>query len=223
MSSSDQAQSHVASASSGLKDPAAVLDRFAISEVLMRERLARETHDFDEEDACFFPDATIEVSWFKGRAADFVDAGRKASAAGRQAAAVYFDSMSPPVVRVNGDRGIADASCAIHSFVPLDGVEASMTSFTRLLWRLRRSEGEWRIAAMRGVYIRDQLQSCNPVQIPPVDEGKLDGFRRSYRHLSYVLEASGRPLRDDLPGVDRPETVAALRAADREWLLQGDA
>jgi len=205
---------------SRLKDPAGVLDRYAVSEVLMRERLAREIGDFDEEDACFLPDATVEVSWFKGSAADFVDAGRKAAAAGRRAA-VYFDSMSPAVVKVNGDRAIADASCAVHSFLPLGGVEAAMTSYTRLLYRVRRVDGEWRIAALRGIYIRDELQACNPVQIPEIDEQKLNGFRPSYRHLSYILEAQGRPLRDDLPGVDRPETVAALRAADRDWLAGG--
>lgn len=214
MSSSDHLRDGLSPASGLSPDRAGLLDRFAVSEVLMRERLARESHDFDEEGACFLPDATIEVSWFRGSAADFVDAGRKASAAGR-GAAVYFDSMSPPVVKTKGDRAIADAACAIHSFLPLDGIEASMTSYTRLLWRVRR------IAALRAVYIRDLLQPCNPVRIPRIDERKLEGFRPSYRHLSYILEASGRPLRDDLPGVDRPETISALRASDRDWLAQG--
>ena len=93
-----------------------------------------------------------------------------------------------------------------------------MTSFTRLLCRARKSGGEWRIAALQAIYIRDQLEPCNPAEVPTIDLVKLNQHRASYRHLSYALEASGRPLRDDLPGVDGPEQVAALRAADRRWL-----
>lgn len=197
-----------------------LLDRFAVSQLVLRERLARETRNFDDADACFLPDAIVEVSWFKGTAADFVGAARQADAGGAARPAVYFDAMSPAFVLVNADRAIADSSCAIHTFLPLDGIEASMTSYTRLLVRARKSKGEWRIAALRAVYIRDLLEPCNPSEIPNIDTQKLKRYRPSYRHLSYILEAGGRPLRDDLPGVDWPETVAALRLAERQWLAE---
>ena len=199
-----------------------LLDAFAVSQLLLRERLARELHNYDEEEACYYPDAPVEVSWFKGTAADFVEAGRKTSAAGDNIDSAYFDSLSPASILVHNDRAIADSACAIHTFLPLNGVEASMTSFTRLLSRARKSQGEWRIAGMQAIYIRDQLEPCNPAEIPKIDLAKLNQYRRSYRHLSYALEANGRPLRDDLPGVDRPLLVSALRAADRKWLLSQD-
>ena len=52
-----------------------LLSAFAVSQLLLRERLARELHNYDEEEACYYPDAPVEVSWFKGTAADFVDSG----------------------------------------------------------------------------------------------------------------------------------------------------
>ncbi len=200
-----------------------LLNAFAVSQLLLRERLARELHNYDEEEACYYPDAPVEVSWFKGTAADFVNAGRKTSAAGDNIDSAYFDSLGPASILVHDDRAIADSACAIHTFLPLDGVQASMTSFTRLLSRVRKSHGKWRIAGLQAIYIRDQLEPCNPAEVPKIDLGKLNQYRLSYRHLSYALEANGRPLRDDLPGVDRPQMVDELRAANSKWLHSQDA
>ncbi len=203
---------------SDLKSADDLLNSYAVSQLILRERLARELHDFDAEEACFLPDALVEVSWYKGDAAGFVDAGRKSDEGDNPSKAVYFDTMSPAAVWVNHERAIADSSCVVNTFLLLDGTEASMKSYTRLLWRAQKINGEWRIAGLRAIYIRDTLEPCNPAEIPRIDKQKLEQYRPSYRHLSYVLEVQGRSLRDDLPGVDRPETVAALRAAERRWL-----
>ena len=217
MTSTDKSARNTLRAYDQPSDTQGLLDAFAVSQVLLRERLARELHEYDEEAACFYPDAIVEVSWFKGNAADFIEAGRKTRATLDNGSA-YFDSLGPASVSIHKDRAIADSACAIHTFLPLDGVQASMTSFTRLLSRLRKSNGQWRIAELRAIYIRDQLEPCNPAEIPNIDLVKLNRYRPSYRHLSYALEANGRPLRDDLPGVDQPELVAAVRAANRHWL-----
>lgn len=190
------------------------LDRVAIGDVIMRERWARETRNPDVAAACFHPESTVEVSWFKGTGAEFVDTAR-----GRPPSdTVNFDSMSPPVIWVNKDRAIADTSCVVHTFLRLDGIEVSTVSYTRLLWRVQRHNGLWLIAGLRGIYIRDTLSPSSPNQELKLDEKKLSTFRPSYRHLSYVLLASGRPMLDDLPGIDRPETVVALRSAENHWL-----
>jgi hypothetical protein len=199
-------------------DAQGLLDAFAVSQVLLRERLARETHNYDEAEACFYPDADVEVSWFKGTATEFVDAARTSGTAGNKSQTVNFDSLGPACVSVHKDRAIADSACALHTFLPLDGVETSLTSYCRLLCRVQKSGGEWRIAALRAIYIRDQLVPCHPAEIPKIDLEKLKQYRPSYRHLSYVLQAGGRPMHNDLPGVDQPEVVAALRAGDRQWL-----
>ncbi|NIE66039.1 hypothetical protein F3J17_19395 [Burkholderia sp. Ax-1719] len=198
-----------------------LLDEYAVSQLVMRERQARETHDFDAEAACFHPDAGVEVSWFSGTATEFVEAGRKSSMAGSDAnaaAPVFFDSMSPAAVWVKGDRAIADTSCAVHMFAELDGVGAHVTSYSRLLWRAQRYNSRWLIAGLHGIYIRDTLEACNPAQVPVIDLNKLAGFRSSYKHLSYLISARGGPVRNDRAGVDRPDLVAALRAAEQAWL-----
>ena len=193
------------------------IDRVAIFDVIMRERLARETHNFADEEACFYPDAVVEVSWFKGSAAKFVESAKTST----DTETVHFDSMSPGVVWLKNDRAIADTACAVHTFSRLDDIEVSTTSYTRLLWRVQRSKGRWLIRGLRGIYIRDTLIPRDPNKVPRLNEERLSTFRSSYRYLSYILTANGSPAHNDLPGVDRPETVTALRAAERTWLEQG--
>lgn len=191
-------------------------DRIAITDVIMRERWSRETHNPDIAASCFHPDAWIEVSWFKGTALEFIESGKQKPPPDT----VNFDSMSPPVIWIKKGRAIAETSCAVHTVLKLEGSEVINISYTRLLWRTRKVDSNWLISGLRGIYIRDTLASCSPNHEVKVDEKKLAEFRASYRYLSYVLTAGGRPVRDDLPGVDRPETVEALRAGEREWLEQ---
>ncbi len=195
-------------------DLQAAADRSAVTDVILRERLARELHDPDEEAACFQPGATVAVSWFKGSAAAFIQSGGQTPST----KTVNFDSMSPPVITLNQDRATADAACAVHTFTQLEGVEVSSISYTRLLWRVQKARGRWLIASLECIYIRDELGPRDPGQLLKLDPNRLNRYRESYRYLSYILTASGRPCYDDLPGVDRPETVAAVRASARAWM-----
>ena len=209
------------SSNQGPPDAATLLDQFAVTQLIARERLSHEAHDYDVEAACFHPEAIVDVSWYSGSAMQFVETGRKAAAKGRASTslrATYFDSLSPPVVSVNGDRAIAEASTAVHSFAMLDSIEVHVTAYTRLLWRVVKHEGGWLIMGLRGLYLRDTMQPVDPTQTITIDENKLAEFRPSYRYISYLTVANGGPIRNDRAGVDRPETVLALRAADRRWL-----
>jgi hypothetical protein len=191
-------------------------ERIAITDVIMLERWSRETHNADVAASCFHPDAWIEVSWFKGTALEFIESGKQKPPRDT----VNFDSMSPPVIWVKNGRAIAETSCAVHTVLKLDGVDVINTSYTRLLWRTQKIDYRWLISGLRGIYIRDTLAPCGPNKELNIDVKKLAGYRESYRYLSYVLAAGGRPARDDLPGVDRPEAVEALRTTERRWLEQ---
>lgn len=129
--------------------------------------------------------------------------------------------MSPPAITLQSRRAIANTACAIRTFATLDGVDVAVTAYSRLLWRVESREGPWLIAGLRGLYIRDLMVACDPSRVPNLDENKLAAHRPSYRYLSYLHAAQGRNVVDDLPGADRPETVTALYAVEREWLAQG--
>ena len=61
----------------------------------------------------------------------------------------------------------------------------------------------------------ETIVPANPAQTLAIDPAKLASYRASYRFMSYVLEERGQKMRDDLPGIDRPEGVTRLYSLER--------
>ncbi len=196
-----------------------LLDKVAVADIILRERLARDNACWAEMASYYHPESSVDVSWFQGSGEDFV-AQSKFQSDKRIASsdAINFHIMSPAVVAVRGDRAVAETPCSLRSFMRLGGIDVSRDSFVTLLWRARPLDGRWLIAGLRCIYVRDLLYSCQPGQAPELDEARLASYRPSYRYTAYMLTELGLSPRDDLPGADRPETVTALRAAEQRWL-----
>lgn len=188
-------------------------DSQAVANLVLAERLARDIQDWVTMRASYHPDSHVDVSWFRGSGSAFVDASIENAKQGQ----INFHVMSPPTVAVNGSRAIAEALCTLRSFGDYDGVEVSYEGFLRVLWRVVKDE-TWLIHSLRCIYVRDMLHACDPSRPPRLDAKAIDSYRPSYRYLSDYLTRCGLTPRDDLPGEDRPATVAALRAAERNWL-----
>ena len=204
------------------RDTAEQLNRLEIAEVILRERAARDLAFWEEMASYYHPESEIEVSWFRGSGAEFVERTKLQYEATRRRSdemdRLNFHEMGAAVVSVRNDRAIAETACTLHSFFPLDGVACKNTAFVRLLWRAQRLNGQWLIAGLRCVYLRDHITACNPSEVPAIDQTELDRYRVSYRFTSYHLSRLGLNPKDDLPGADRPETVVALRRAEQAWL-----
>lgn len=193
-----------------------ILDRLRIADLVQRERTARDAAQWDDMAACWHPQSTVDVSWYQGDGAGFVAASRRNAASGR----VSLHQLAPTIVRMSSGRAIAETPCELLSFVPVEHIDMCMTGVVRLLWRAQRLDRRWLIAGLRIIYIRDYLLPCNPGRVPPIDQAELAGYRASYRFLSYILARSPNHARDDLPGIDRPETVEALRNGEARWLTE---
>ncbi len=193
------------------------LDRAAVTDLLQRERTARDGYAWDEMASCYHPDSRIEVSWFQGSGASFTEASRNNAARGR----FSLHHIGACVVTVKDDRAAADMGCQVLGFNTLDGADVCVVSHARLIWRAQRLDGRWLIAGLRMIYLRDAMQACNPSRVPVLDEAELSRYRTSYRYLSYLLARSPNPPDSDLPGIDRPETVAILREGEAKWLQGG--
>ncbi len=193
-----------------------ILDQLRVADLVQRERTSRDAGQWDQMAACWHPQSTVDVSWYNGDGAGFVAGSRRNAASGR----VSLHQLAPTIVRVAGGRAIAETPCQLLSFVPVESIDMCMTGAVRLLWRAQRQDRSWRIAGLRMIYIRDYLAPCDPSRVPMIDQAELAGYRPSYRFLSYILARSPNRPRDDLPGIDRPEIVEALRKAEATWLTQ---
>lgn len=191
-------------------------DRQAIVDIIARERAARDAADWKELARCYTADSLVDLSWFRGTGASFAEAS-----AGMALTMLSFHEVGTPLIELNGDRALGDTGCTIHLIGELDGVEVDVLGYNRLRARVQRAECGWRMAGLRTVYIHDLIIPLNPSCPPRVAREDLEKYRRSYRCLSHMLVNHGLPARDDLPGVDKPETVAMLVAAEKVWLHDG--
>lgn len=201
------------------------IDKAAIAEVILRERLSRDRGRFDEMASYYDVDSQVEVSWFKGNGLEFVRRSREQSEARSSTDnddRVAFHEVGATIATVRNDRATADTFCLLHSFFPFEGVDCKLTGYVRLLLRLRKRDERWLIAGMRCIYIRDLLAPCNPGRFPNLADAELASYRSSYRYLSVYLVRSGLAPADDLPGEDRPETVSVIRESDEQWLSQAE-
>ena len=205
----------------------AQFDRLAIAEMIQRERNARDAGRWSEMVSYYHPDSSIEVSWFRGSGADFVERSRIQAEKVKQqtdgAERINFHEMGAAVVDVLGDRALAETACTLHSFFPLDGIPCKTSGFVRLFWRAQRLGNRWLLAGLRCLYVRDYLTACTPGRQPVINEAELSTYRLSYRYVTYNLARLGLDPKHDLPGADRPDTVKALRDGELAWLQAVDS
>lgn len=176
---------------------------------------------WDEMHAAYAADSLVDISWYRGSGAGFVEASAKHYDSGARS----LHQIGPSLIELEAERALADTGCAVVIIgAALHGAEVNVISHARMRNRLVREAGQWRIAGLRVIYQYDMFVPVNPSDQLQVDGDKLASFRTSYRSLSYIQYASGLAHyspRDDLPGVDRPDLVDALIATEQEWLRNG--
>jgi hypothetical protein len=192
-------------------------DASEVTQLVLRERQARDRGWWEQMQACFHPDAVIAVSWLIGSPAEFV-AGSQATFA-RGIRPVH--RLSPPAVHLHGDRAVLELPAAIEVRDEFEGVDADLVSYTRLLYRAQRSEPGWLITALTCIYERDTLSPVLPGTPIPLDAGRLARFRAPYRYLAYHLSSTGASVGDGLYGDDEPGRVQSLYDDAFAWLHEG--
>lgn len=211
--------SAVTSATSAAGLAEMLADKALIAELAQAERRARDAKDWQLMLGCYHGDARIFLSWIDAGPAEFVRRSqRMAEVPGGHA--IHQNGVT--LVRLSGDRALADTSCAILMRRLFDGVECDMTGYCRHRSRVERRDGTWRLLSLVGVYEKNILAPVLPGTAPKLDERRLAGYRPSYNFQCYHREQEGNTAFSDRPGTDRPGLVEALESADRAWLSGAD-
>ena len=184
-----------------------------ISQLVLRERESRDLGKWDTMRDCFHDDSTVKLSWFNGSGAEFVTGS--IDMANRGVFAKH--RLGPVLVTLAGARAVA--TCGIIIDIPkvIDGVDLILSAHGRLVYRTEKRDEVWRIFSLDCLYVRDELTPAilgTTVNIAP---SEMEGFRASYRNLSYCLMKTGYEVDQALPGDDRPETVEKLMDEIDAW------
>jgi hypothetical protein len=196
--------------------PKAILDAAdisAITQLILRERESRDLARWDTLRACYFPDSTVRVSWFRGSAPDFVSGSIEMFRRGMKAK----HRLSPVLVNLSRNRAIASLGGIIDVPMMLKGVEMNLSSYTRFLYRVERRNENWGIVSFDAIYTRDELTPAIPGRSISIDADELKAFRPSYRMLSYCLATQGYSVDSNLAGDDRPDLVEELNRQLSSW------
>lgn len=195
--------------------PAELADRAAIMDLVQTERAARDQAQWDRLSACYHPDSTVSISWIETSGPDFVAASKAAFANGIR----HLHRMSPSIVTLNGKRALAETGCVILLPGKVGDAGVTVTADARLFVRAEK-RGVWRISRLAALYLSDSW-AFEPGVTPQIDRARLASYRAPYRHLSYLLNESGKQARDDLPGLDRSDLCEAFYRAEGGWLNGG--
>jgi hypothetical protein len=191
-----------------------VSDINEVTQLILHERQGRDRGWWQQMRDAFWPDSTVNLSWFTGSGPDFV--ARSEDMSGRGDRSVH--RIAAPVVHVHGDRAYAEAATAVEFQIDLDGVRADLISYTRLNYRLERRNGTWGVLSLDAIYERDTLAPKVPGQNIPIAPEVIKGRRPSYALLAYYLDRRGYRVGTDLLGDDQPARVDAFYAGLLAWL-----
>ena len=133
-------------------------DKYACAELIQAWGFYRDQGKWPQLLATFAPDGQIAVSWFSGGFPEFVDRCRRGFDAGQRSKHHVF----PSVVRLAGERALAETNIVILVRQNIGGVLADLTSYARFLDRLERTDGRWHIVERTAIYERDRLDPVEP-------------------------------------------------------------
>ena len=169
-----------------------VNDKYTCAELIQAWGLYRDQGKWPELLATFVPEGQIAISWFSGSFREFVDRCRTSFDGGQRSK----HHIAPSIVRVAGERALAETNIIISVRQKIDGVLADMTSHARFLDRLERRSGRWAIAERTAIYERDRLDPVEPSEAfdKLFAASDLSVYPEAYRYMAARLVAAGRAL-----------------------------
>jgi hypothetical protein len=167
-------------------------DKYACAELIQAWGFYRDQGKWPQLLATFALDGQIAVSWFSGGFPEFVDRCRRGFDAGQRSKHHVF----PSVVRLAGERALAETNIVILVRQNIGGVLADLTSYARFLDRLERTDGRWHIVERTAIYERDRLDPVEPSENFDrlFKSGDLSVYPEAYRYMAARLVAAGRAL-----------------------------
>lgn len=192
-----------------------VHDKYACAELIQAWGFYRDQGKWPQLLATFVPDGQIAVSWFSGSFREFVDRCTQSFNAGQRSK----HHILPSLVRVAGERAVAETNIVILVRQKIGGALADMTSYARFLDRLEKTSGRWAIVERCAIYERDRLDPVEPSEAfgQLFAASDLSVYPEPYRYMAARLTAAGRALAPVVYSDGAAET-AQLYARYEGWL-----
>ena len=183
-------------------------DRLDIAD-LMTGWIHRDNGEWDQLRALFHPEATIEITWFKGKATDFVNGSMKMGTSDFKTKHL----IALPVVTFHGTKAITETNAIVVGFNTALGLGCE--AHCRFYDHIEKRDGAWKILERHAIY--DMASFTFPHGIVELDESAIQKYPIEYAPLAYLLQQSGFPVTSIYPtkGSDLEKTI---KAEGQTWL-----
>ena len=204
---------------SSTTDIEAMHDRLLIRELVENWAIWRDSLDWERFRTCWHADGRMMATWFQGTPDEFIEMNRQGFDKGVRI--LHF--LGGTSVEIAGDRAVAQTRMTISQRAPVEDVVCDVVCTGRFFDLIeRRDDGPWAVYLRQPIYEKDRLDAVDPAERPTLDRERLMSFPVGYRHLAYLQDGIGYPVKSDMPGLTGPE-VDALYARGRTWLSGGSA
>ena len=161
-------------------------DRQSIAD-LMTGWMHRDLAEWDQLRALFHADRVIEITWFEGKASDFVDGSMRMGASDLRTKHL----VAAPVVTFHGSKAIAETNAMV--IAETAKLQIGCSVHCRFYDEVEKRAGVWKIVKRQAVY--DMGSFTFPLGIVDLDAETIQKYPSEYAALAYLLDKSGFPVR----------------------------
>ncbi|MGF0238042.1 nuclear transport factor 2 family protein [Rhodococcus sp. IEGM1300] len=169
----------------------------------------RDLGQWDDLAQLAHPDGVIEITWFEGPFAEFVEGSKRMG----QSDLRTKHLIGTPVVSFNGNKAIVETNAVIVAENICLGLGCSVHN--RFYDLVEKRHGQWKLIKRQSIY--DMGSFTFPQGLVEVDREAVARYPREYAPLAYLLEKSGFPL-NRLFATRGSELEQAMRKQAGEWL-----
>ena len=179
-----------------------VQDKLAIRELIDNWAVWRDSFSGTSFRTVWHPEGRMWATWFQGTYEEFI----AANIAGYAKGVRIYHFLGGTSIDIKGKRAIAQTKMSISQRAEVEGVECDVLCIGRFYDFLEKRKGQWGLVWRRLTYEKDQIVPVDPTKAPKLDPKLLARFPVGYRHLAYLQTKVGYKVKEDMPGVDGPET-----------------
>lgn len=183
-------------------------DRLQITD-LITGWIHRDLGQWDELAKLAHPDGVIEITWFEGPFAEFVEGSKRMG----QSDLRTKHLIGTPVVSFNGNKAIVETNAVIVGENVRLGLGCSVHN--RFYDLAEKRKGQWKLVKRQSIY--DMGSFTFPQGLVQIDREVVARYPREYAPLAYMLEKSGFPL-TRLFATRGSELEQAMRKQAADWL-----
>ncbi|MEM5448514.1 nuclear transport factor 2 family protein [Paraburkholderia guartelaensis] len=188
-------------------------DRWQITD-LMTGWIHRDLGEWDKLRELFHPDGEIEVTWFEGPAADFIEGSRRMGGSALKTKHL----IGTPIVTFHGERAVVETNAVIVA--DNAALNLGCAAHNRFFDKVERRDGVWKLVKRQSIY--DMGSFTFPNGIVEIEQEVVAKYPREYAALAYLLEKSGFPV-GRVFATRGSEIEKSMKAEARQWLSKAPA